>query len=130
MPRASRLHDRRPDRAATAGCRRDRDLAQRWRGRPGFDCRPQALGKFTLGALPGYAELDAEALYMEYTNIGGRLLFYVGYGAAGVAIIDWSDPTLPTLVAHAPTIHEANAVTLQNGRLYVADSDGGIAILK
>lgn len=110
------------------------DPTEIWRsggeGDPEFDYRPQALGKFTLGALPGYEELDAEALYMEYTNIGGRLLFYVGYGAAGVAIIDWSDPTLPTLVAHAPTIHEANAVTLQNGRLYVADSDGGIAILK
>lgn len=115
MPRASRLHDRRPDRAATAGCRRDRDLAQRWRGRPGFDYRPQALGKFTLGALPGYEELDAEALYMEYRNIGGRLLFYVGYGAAG-------DFTRREETAGSPSwVHDHQTALHRRARSAVAD---------
>ena len=95
-----------------------------------FDHRPEAVARFRLVDVEGYEELDAEALYMEYSNVAGRLLFYVAYGEAGVAIIDWTDAAAPTLVARAPTIHEATAVTLQNGRLYVADHDGGIAIFR
>jgi hypothetical protein len=41
-----------------------------------------------------------------------------------VAILDRT----PTLVAR--TAPEATAVTLRNGRLYVADHDGGIAIFR
>lgn len=111
------------------------DPTELWRsggdnGVPEFDYRPVAVGTFKLDEVAGYEELDGEALYMEYTNVAGRLLFYVAYGAAGVAIIDWTNPAAPTLVAHARTIHEATSVTLQNGRVYVADYDGGIAILK
>jgi hypothetical protein len=111
------------------------DPTEIWRsggdsGVPEFDYRPVAVGKFKLDEIAGYEEFDAEALYMEYTNVAGRLRFYVAYGEAGVAIIDWTNPAAPTLVARAPTIHEATSVTLQNGRLYVADHDGGIAILK
>ncbi|MGE3768194.1 MAG: hypothetical protein AB7L94_38440, partial [Kofleriaceae bacterium] len=111
------------------------DPTELWRsggddGVPLFDYRPVAVGQFKLDTIAGYEELDVEALYMEYTNVAGRLLFYVAYGAGGVAILDWTNPAAPALVAHVPTIHEATSVTLQNGRLYVADHDGGIAILK
>lgn len=110
------------------------DPAEIWKksetGTTLFDYRPDYADKYKLNEEPGLEEFDAEALYMEYTNVGGRVLFYVAYGSAGVAIIDWTDPTNATLVSRHPTIHEATAVTVQNGRVYVADHDGGIMIFK
>lgn len=95
-----------------------------------FDYRPVALDRFLINEVPGLEEISAEALYMEYSNVAGRLLFYVAYGEGGVAIIDWTDPANAELIARMPTIHSATAVALRNGRLYVADYDGGIAIFK
>lgn len=110
------------------------DPAEIWKksetGNTLFDYRPEFVEKFKLNEQPGLEEYDAEALYMEYTDVGGRVLFYVAYGAAGVAIIDWTDPANAVLVSHHPTIHEATAVAVQNGRVYVADHDGGIMIFK
>jgi hypothetical protein len=95
-----------------------------------YDHRPEHVGRFKLTDVEGYEEYDAEALYMEYTLVADRLLFYIAYGGGGVVILDYTDPAVPALVAHAPTIHEATSVTLQNGRLYVADHDGGVAIFR
>jgi hypothetical protein len=54
----------------------------------------------------------------------------VGYGDAGVIKIDWIDPAAPVLEQHLNTVGEALDVTVLNGRAYVADNAGGIALIK
>jgi hypothetical protein len=54
----------------------------------------------------------------------------VGYGDAGVIKIDWIDPAAPVLEQHLNTVGEALDVTVVNGRAYVADNAGGIALIK
>ena len=95
-----------------------------------YDHRPIALARFKLDWLEGYEGVDGEALYMTHTHIAGKRMFYVGYGAAGVAVIDWSDAAAPQLVEVVPTVHEATAVTIANGRLYIADHDGGVLVCR
>jgi len=67
---------------------------------------------------------------MTTVELRRRNLFYVGYGAAGVIKIDWSDPAAPVLRKHLDTVGEALDVTVVNGRAYVADNAGGIALIR
>ena len=60
----------------------------------------------------------------------GKLVFYVAFGEAGVAKIGWDDPAAPQLVALAPTAGECTAVTVSQGRVYVADYGGGLVFFK
>jgi hypothetical protein len=59
-----------------------------------------------------------------------RLLFYVGYGDAGVVKIDWSDPANPTLLDIKEVIGGAVGTDLNNGRVYAAAGAGGLTVLK
>ncbi|MEE4236860.1 MAG: hypothetical protein V2I51_09070, partial [Anderseniella sp.] len=60
------------------------------------ECRPTAVGYFKLQKLVGYEDLDGGALYMTPQLFrGGRLLFYVAYGDAGVIKLDWSNVATP-----------------------------------
>ena len=95
-----------------------------------YDYRPDHLAKFRLTNEVGYEELDAEALYMEYTNLNDRLVFYVGYGAAGLVRVDWTNPAAPVLLDVAPTVGEATSVAIANGRVFVADHGGGFIQFK
>lgn len=92
-----------------------------------FDHRPQTVSEFRLHEQPGFEEVDAEALYMEYTHVGERLVFYVAHGHAGLVALDYSDPANPVLLQVVETVGEALSVALSNGRIYVADHEGGIA---
>jgi len=109
------------------------------------ECRPTAVGHFKLQALPGYENVDGGALYMtpqyfptKYRDATGklitlfkpRLLFYVGYGDAGVVKLDWSDPANPVLLSIKGVIGGAAGTAINNGRVYTAAGTGGITILK
>lgn len=116
-------------------------------GGSGFDYRPEAVAQYRLQAEPGLEESDPEALYMTpqyfpadtllvdgdgqwYTLDEPRLLFYVAYGEAGVAKLDWSDPANPVLLEHQQTVGEATGTAIANGRVYVADGGGGLVIFR
>lgn len=96
----------------------------------GFDHRPAAVGYFKLQLVPGWEGVDGGALNMATTNVLGNPVLYVGYGAAGLVRIDWSVPSAPALAGVASTVGECTAVTILNGRVYVADGSGGLAIFK
>jgi len=95
-----------------------------------YDYRPEAVALFELETVPGYEHVDGEALYMEFADVGGRLTFYVAMGPAGLVRIDWSVPAAPVLLGMQSSVHEATSVALANGRVYVADHDGGILICR
>ncbi|NPU93735.1 MAG: hypothetical protein HPY82_17620 [Gammaproteobacteria bacterium] len=109
------------------------------------ECRPTAAGRFKLQLLEGYEDLEGGALYMtpqyfptQYRDASGtlitrfesRLLFYVGYGDAGVVKLDWSDVANPNLLAIKEVVGEAVGTTINNGRVYTAANAGGLTILK
>lgn len=113
----------------------------------GFDYRPAAVAQYRLQAEPGLEDSDPEALYMTpqyfpadtllvdgdghwYTLDEPRLLFYIAYGEAGVAKLDWSDPANPVLMEHQQTVGEATGTAIANGRVYVADGGGGLVIFR
>ena len=124
------------------------------------ECRPTAVGYFklqkyeevkdTAGVVvtpSPYADVEGGALYMTpqffpantpYINAAGqraisatpRLLFYVGYGDAGVVKLDWSNVAVPSMVAIKGVIGGAAATAITNGRVYVAAGAGGLSVLK
>jgi len=113
----------------------------------GADYRPTAVGRYVLQDEPGLENSNAEALYMTpqyfpanrllmdgdghlYVRDEPKLLFYVAYGEAGVAKVDWTDPAHPKLMQHRDTIGDATATAIANGRVYVADYGGGIAVFR
>jgi hypothetical protein len=109
------------------------------------ECRPTAAGYFKLQKLAGYETLDGGALYMTpqlfptvYRNAAGqvvtldkpKLLFYVGYGDAGVVKLDWSDVANPSMLAIKGVVGGGTATAINNGRVYVAAGAGGLSVLK
>jgi len=97
--------------------------------------RPVATARFKLQdpAMFGSADLEGwsgGSSGMEVLHVNGRDLFYVAYGEAGVIKIDWTVPATPVLVEHYNTVGTAHDVTVVNGRVYVADGEGGLALLK
>lgn len=95
-----------------------------------YDYRPVAASRFKLQLVPGYEEVSGGAVKLEYTLVNGKLIFYVAFAEAGVLKIDWTDPAAPVLSGIAPTVGECTAVTISNGRLYVADGIGGMLFFK
>ncbi len=95
-----------------------------------YDYRPTETGRFKLQRVPGYEDVDGGAFKADYTLVDGKLVFYVGFGAAGLAKISWDDPAAPQLVALAPTAGECTAVTVSQGQVYVADYSGGLVFFK
>jgi len=95
-----------------------------------YDYRPVATSRFKLQLVPGYEAWGGGAVKLDYTLVNGRLVFYIGFAEAGVLKIDWTDPANPVLAGIAPTIGECTAVTISNGRLYVADGAGGMLFFK
>ena len=67
---------------------------------------------------------------MDTLRVKGKQLFYVAYGDAGVIKIDWTNPAAPVLKQHLNTVGDALDVTVENGRAYVADNLGGLALIK
>lgn len=111
------------------------------------ECRPPLAGYFKLQKLAGYETADGGALYMTpqffpahtpYINAAGertvsstpRLLFYVGYGDAGVVKLDWSDVAAPRMLAIKGVIGGAGATAIHNGRVYVAAGAGGLSVFR
>ena len=112
------------------------------------ECRPTAVGYYKLQkdtSDPSFATMDGGALFMTsqlfpktYRDATGqvvnldkpRLLFYVGYGAAGVVKLDWSDVANPKLMAIKGVIGGASGTAINNGRVYVAAGSGGLTVLK
>jgi hypothetical protein len=111
------------------------------------ECRPTAAGYFKLQKLAGYEDTEGGALYMTpqffpanqllsngagsvYTLSTPRLLFYVGYGDAGVVKLDWSNLAAPSLMAIKGVVGGAAATAINNGRVYVAAGAGGLSVLK
>jgi hypothetical protein len=99
-------------------------------GRDDPDYRPVALSRAELTDFPGYEDVDYEALYMEPVTVDGVLRFYIASGAAGVWVLDWTDPTTPTLVDVADTVGEATSIAIAQGRVYVADGSGGLTAFR
>lgn len=95
-----------------------------------YDYRPQAVSKFKLQLVPGYEDWGGKAVKMKYTFVDGKLTFYVGYDAAGLVKVDWSDPAKPVLEDLAATTGTCTDVAISNGRLYVADGNGGLVFFK
>jgi len=100
-----------------------------------YDYRPVAASRFKLQDvnLGGWLELagwGGGALGMYTHNANGKQLFYVAYGDAGVIKINWTDPANPVLEQHVNTVGAAADVTVVNGRAYVADNGGGIALIQ
>ena len=83
-----------------------------------------------LGGWPELAGWSGGAQGMDTLNAGGKQLFYVAYGDAGFIKLNWTDPALAVLEQHLNTVGDALDVTVVNGRAYVADSGGGIALVK
>ena len=109
------------------------------------ECRPTAVGYFKLQNMagrmhrscvtPSTSDVTAARLFMtsqlfptDYRDATGqvvnldkpRLLFYVGYGDAGVVKLDWSDVANPKLMAIKGVIGGASGTAINNGRVYVA----------
>ena len=112
------------------------DPTEVWKpGGAGYDYRPEAVARFklqdeTLGGLPELAGWKGGALGMDTLRVKGKQLFYVAYGDAGVIKIDWTNPAAPVLKQHLNTVGDALDVTVENGRAYVADNLGGLALIK
>jgi hypothetical protein len=111
------------------------------------ECRPTAAGYFKLQQQVGYETVDGGALYMTpqlfpanapfYDATGtlvtldkAKLLFYVGYGDAGVLKLDWSDVAKPTLMSLKGVVGGAGGTAIKNGRVYVAAGTGGMVVFK
>jgi hypothetical protein len=111
------------------------------------ECRPVAVGYFKLQKLAGYETVDGGALYMTpqlfpanspfrdatgavITLAKPKLLFYVGYGDAGVVKLDWSNVANPSMMAIKGVVGGAGGTAINNGRVYVAAGTGGLAVLK
>ncbi|MFO7710131.1 MAG: hypothetical protein R6V84_18330 [Desulfobacterales bacterium] len=95
------------------------------------DCRPVAVGYFKLQFVPGNEDVSGGALYMTPQRFpGGRLLFYVAYGEAGVLKLDWSNVAAPTIMARKEVVGGAVATAINNGRVYVAAGGGGVSVFK
>lgn len=97
--------------------------------------RPSVASRFNLQDVNffGSAEFtdwSGGAVGMDVVSVGGKILFYIAYGEAGVIKIDWTDPSYPYLMDHINTVGSALDVTVENGRVYVADSAGGMALIK
>ncbi len=112
-----------------------------------YDYRPVAVSRFRLQEQPGFETADGTAQYMTpqyfpadrllmdengkvYVLDKPKLFFYVAYGASGVVKLDWIDPANPVLLQHKETVGTAVDTAIANGRVYAADSDGGVAIFK
>jgi len=102
----------------------------------GVDQRPVASARFKLQdpTLFGSADLagwSGGAAGMDVVRTrNGRDLFYIAYGDAGAIKIDWTNPAAPVLLQHADTVGFASDVVVVNGRAYVADSAGGLALFQ
>jgi hypothetical protein len=97
--------------------------------------RPEAVARFklqdpSLGGSGDLADLSGGALGMFYQALNDKHYFFVAYGTAGVAKIDWTEVAAPLLVDHADTAGEATDVEVIGGRAYVADGGGGLVIIK
>jgi hypothetical protein len=115
-----------------------------------LDCRPVAVSRYKLQAdplHPEYALVDGGAQFMTaqvfpanewLRNAAGdvyrletaRVLFYIAYAQGGVIKLDWSDPANPVLMQRQDTAGKALGTTIANGRVYVADSTGGLVVFK
>ena len=95
-----------------------------------FDYRPLALGYLDLTEVPGYETLAYEFLFFDHTQVLDEVTLYIGAGDAGVAVVDVTDPTTPSVLELVPTIGDATAVVVRNGRLYVADDVGGLVAFR
>ncbi|MDG6777553.1 hypothetical protein QCB44_02415 [Thiomicrorhabdus sp. zzn3] len=101
----------------------------------GDDQRPDAVARFklqdpTLFGSADLAELDGGAAGMEIVEVGGKNWVYIAYGDAGVIKVDWTTLANPILSQHMNTVGSALDVTVINGRVYVADSGGGLVLIK
>jgi hypothetical protein len=95
------------------------------------ECRPTAVGYFKLQFVPGNEDVSGGALYMTPQLFpGGRLLFYVAYGEAGVLKLDWSNVAAPTIMARKEVVGGAVGTAINNGRVYVAAGGGGVSVFK
>ncbi len=97
--------------------------------------RPEAVARFKLQDPAWFgseelSELSGGAVGMDVLRVNGKNLFYIAYGDAGVIKIDWTNPANPLLLQHANTVGFASDVTVVNGRAYVADGAGGLALFK
>jgi hypothetical protein len=97
--------------------------------------RPEATARFKLQNASFFGSADLEgwgggAAGMDVVSVDGKNFFYVAYGDAGVIKIDWTDPAAPVLMEHANTVGYASDVVVMNGRVYAADSGGGLTLLK
>ena len=97
--------------------------------------RPEALARFKLqdpsmGGSADLADLDGGALGMFHQALRNRHYFFVAYGTAGLAKIDWTNVSKPVLVDHIDTAGEADDVEVIGGSAYVADGAGGLVIIK
>ncbi|PKM82329.1 MAG: hypothetical protein CVU89_04815 [Firmicutes bacterium HGW-Firmicutes-14] len=95
-----------------------------------YDYRPEAVSRFKLQYVPGYEDWAGGAFKMDYTEVNGKLVFYVAFAEAGVLKINWTDPANPVLEEVAPTVGECTAVVVSNGRVYAADGSGGLVFFK
>jgi hypothetical protein len=77
-----------------------------------------------------FSDWGGGASGIDAVTVGGKTYIYVAYGDAGVIKIDWSDAANPILVEHANTSGSASDVSVWNGRVYVADGDGGLVLVK
>lgn len=115
-----------------------------------LDCRPVAVSRYKLQAdplHPEYALIEGGAQYMTaqvfpanqllrdadgliYRLDAPRVLFYIAYAQGGVIKLDWSDPANPVLLQRQDTAGKALGTAIANGRVYVADSLGGLVVFK
>ncbi|MFC2057917.1 hypothetical protein ACFLR6_03160, partial [Campylobacterota bacterium] len=97
--------------------------------------RPEATARFKLQNALFFGSADLAgwgggAAGMDVVSVNGKDFFYVAYGDAGVIKIDWTNPAVPVLMEHANTVGYASDVVVINGRVYAADSGGGLTLLK
>jgi hypothetical protein len=95
-----------------------------------FDHRPIALGEYRLRDDPVHADQGGGALGLTATFVGDERILYVAYGVAGVLKLDATDVAAMTFRALVPTVGECEDVAHANGRLFAADSFGGLAAFK
>ncbi|MDG6773424.1 hypothetical protein QCB45_03700 [Thiomicrorhabdus sp. ZW0627] len=100
-----------------------------------YDFRPDVTARFklqdpTFFGSAELSELNGGSAGMDIVQVDGKTLVYVAYGDAGVIKIDWTIPTAPVLMQHINTVGSALDVVVINGRAYVADSGGGLTLIK
>jgi hypothetical protein len=91
---------------------------------------PQAAASFRLQDQPGHADAVGVPRGLFVHRNGAATTLLVAYDDSGVAVVDWTNARDPRLQRLLPTAGSCRDVAVCDGRVYVADFEGGLAAFR